>query len=52
MDKQEAKNFYTMRMRCRYNNFRKIICILPEDGSTEPKHVTIKGTSSYKGLYK
>jgi hypothetical protein len=36
------------RIRCRYN-FHKIVCILPEDGSTELKHVAIKITSSNKG---
>jgi hypothetical protein len=28
--------------------FRKIICTLPEDGSTGPKHIAIKRTSSNK----
>jgi hypothetical protein len=36
-------------VHCRYNKVRKIICILPQDGSIEPKHVTIKRTSSNKG---
>jgi hypothetical protein len=30
-------------------NFRKIICIFPEDDSTEPKHAVIKRTSFNKG---
>jgi hypothetical protein len=34
------------------NNIRKIICILPEDGSTEPKYVAMKRTSSNKGYIK
>jgi hypothetical protein len=34
---------------CRYNNFRKIICTFPEDGSIEPKHVAMKRISSNKG---
>jgi hypothetical protein len=37
---------------CRYNNFRKIKCILLEDGLTEPKHVAIKRTSYKKGCIK
>jgi hypothetical protein len=37
------------RIHCRHNNFRKIICMLPEGGSTEPKHVAIKRTSSNEG---
>jgi hypothetical protein len=39
------------RIRSRYNNFRKIICILPEVGLTEQKHVTTKSTSHNKGHY-
>jgi hypothetical protein len=35
-----------------YPLLEDIICILPEDGSTEPKHVTIKRTSPNKGYIK
>jgi hypothetical protein len=30
------------RIRCEWSNFRKIMCILPEDGHRGPKHVAAK----------
>jgi hypothetical protein len=40
------------RIRCKYSNFLKIVCIVPEDGLIEPKHVSIKRASSNKGYVK
>jgi hypothetical protein len=49
MNNAPSRGEKKQRIHCRYNNFRKILCVLPEDGSIETQNVAIKRIFSTEG---